>query len=81
MHIAPIQSPGCGLRIASIGTCLVGAGHLARLCLALPIQIGGYAVPLWISGIAFVALGALGCWFWKLSFAPSPPATPEPKAG
>lgn len=80
MNISPIQSPGCGLRIASLGTCFVGVAHLARVCLGVPIQIGSFAVPLWMSGVAFIALGALSCWFWKLSFAPALLEPPKPKA-
>ena len=40
--------------------------HAARLTWDWPAEIAGWAVPLWLSWIAFVATGALCAWAVKL---------------
>ena len=41
---------------------VVGLVHLLRAVEGWPAMIGGWAVPLWISGLAFVLSEALACW-------------------
>ncbi len=77
MNISPIQSPVCGLRVASIGTGLICLAHVARMFLRPSILIAGHALPMWISGGAIVVLAVLSWWFWKLSVSAQPPEPPK----
>lgn len=65
----PVNSPVCGLRVASAIAGLVSVAHLARLFLPFQIMIGSHSVPVWLSGVGFVVLGLLSLWLWKLSQA------------
>jgi hypothetical protein len=38
---------------------VIAVAHLARVVFRVPVVVGGYTVPLWPSGAAFVALTAL----------------------
>ena len=51
---------------------LVSLGQLTRAVLAVPAQIGSYAVPVWASFIAFAVTGALAVWAFRVSGAASP---------
>jgi hypothetical protein len=70
-----MNSPVCGLRLVSIFAGLGCLVHLVRLFVGFPIVINSVTVPVWFSGVAFVVLGLLSFWFWKLSLAVKP-ATP-----
>lgn len=37
-------------------------GHLARVCLGVPVVIGGWTVPLWMSWVGLFAPGILCVW-------------------
>jgi len=41
---------------------IVALGHAARLALALPVQIGTMALPVWISWLGLVVAGSLCLW-------------------
>ena len=41
--------------------------HLARLLARWPVVIGGWAAPLWVSGLGLVVAGALSVWAAQLS--------------
>lgn len=77
-----MNSPVCGLRVASIITGLLSLCHLVRLVRGFQVLIGSHPVPMWMSGAGFVVLGLLCFWFWKLSLSaqPAAPATPVPPA-
>lgn len=77
MNLAPINSPVCGLRAASILAGIVSVAHLLRLLIGFQVTVGGHAVPEWLSFLGFVVLGLLSFWLWKLSLPhqPSPPTT------
>jgi hypothetical protein len=70
-----MNSPVCGLRVASIIAGFGSVAHLVRFFLGFQVNIGGQTVPVWFSGPGFVVLGLLSFWFWKLSLA-AKPATP-----
>lgn len=38
---------------------IIGVLHLLRLILQWPAQIAGWTVPVWLSGVAVIATGAL----------------------
>ena len=39
--------------------------QLARLLLRWPVRVGGFDVPLWVSGIAVVVAGLLALWAFR----------------
>ena len=74
-----MNSPVCGLRVASVLFGLAALAHLARLFIHVQLVIGSHPVPLWMNGGGFVVLGLLAGWFWKLTL-PAKPAAPVPPA-
>ena len=56
-----------GLRVASILFGLISIAHLARLIMRPEVLVAGYLMPLWPSALAFVILGGLSFWLWKLA--------------
>ena len=56
-----------GLRLASIVFGLISIAHLIRLIIRLEVLVCGYRIPLWPSALAFLVLGGLSLWLWKLS--------------
>ncbi len=46
---------------------LISLLHLVRLHGHWPAVIGGWTVPLWISGLGFVLPGALSLWAFRLA--------------
>lgn len=55
-----------GLRVASIISGLMAVAQLARLIMRPEILFAGHLMPLWPSALAFVVLGGLSLWLWKL---------------
>ncbi|MGH9754908.1 MAG: hypothetical protein ACREA2_19190 [Blastocatellia bacterium] len=56
-----------GLRVASILFGLMAIAQLARLVTRPEVLVGGSTMPLWPSALAFITLGALSLWMWKLT--------------
>jgi hypothetical protein len=56
-----------GLRMASIVFGLMSVAQLARLIINPEVVVAGYRMPLWPSALAFVFLGGLSLWLWKLT--------------
>jgi hypothetical protein len=56
-----------GLRIASIIFGLMSLAQLLRLLIQPEVLVAGNQLPLWPSALAFVVLGGLSIWLWKLS--------------
>ena len=76
-----MNSPVCGLQVASVIAGLGSLVHLLRLLMKFQIMIGSHPVPMSASGVGFVVLGLLSFWLWKLSLAAkptTPAATPAP---
>ncbi len=44
---------------------IVAIAHLIRILLNLQVVIGGWNIPIWLSGWAVVLLGALSIWLFK----------------
>jgi hypothetical protein len=62
-----MNSPILGLRIASIIFGLMSLAQLLRLLIQPEVLVAGNQLPLWPSALAFVVLGGLSIWLWKLS--------------
>jgi hypothetical protein len=43
--------------------------QLTRLVLRWPVQVAGVAIPVWISGVAFLILGSLAIWAFRADAA------------
>jgi hypothetical protein len=44
---------------------LVAVAQLVRATLALPAQVGGVTIPVWLSFIAFAVTGSLAIWAFR----------------
>jgi hypothetical protein len=73
-----VNSPVCGLRVASILTGLGALAHFVRLVRPFQILIGSHPVPILANLVGFLVLGLLSFWFWKLSGTINPVATNPP---
>lgn len=56
-----------GLRVASILFGLISVAQLIRLLIRPEVLVAGYLMPLWPSALAFIILGGLSIWMWKLA--------------
>ena len=56
-------------RPASLGAAivfwLIALAQLLRVLLSVRVTAGSHDIPLWLSAVAFVVLGALGMWLWR----------------
>jgi hypothetical protein len=60
-----------GFRVASIVFGLMALGQLVRLAIRPEVLVAGHLMPLWPSALAFVILGGLSLWMWKLARTPT----------
>lgn len=67
-----MNSPKCGLRLASILFGLMSLGQLWRLIAQPEVLVSGSVMPVWPSALAFILLLALCLWLWRLSNKTSP---------
>ena len=51
--------------VAVIVFWLVAIAQLLRVLLRVRVAAGSHDIPLWLSAVAFVVLGALGMWLWR----------------
>lgn len=56
-----------GLRIASFMFGLLAIAQLIRLVIRPEVLVAGNPMPLWPSALAFVILGGLSLWMWRLA--------------
>ncbi len=56
-----------GLRVASVVFGLISIAQLTRLIIRPEVLVGGYLIPLWPSVLAFLILGGLSLWLWRLT--------------
>jgi hypothetical protein len=61
-----------GLRVASVVFGLMALAQLGRLVLRPEVLVAGHVLPLWPSVLAFIVLGGLSLWLWKLARTPIP---------
>ena len=74
-----MNSPTCGLRVASVVFGLMCLAQLLRIITRLDIVVGGHYIGRKFSAIAVIVTGALCIWLWILSSkaeSPKPDATP-----
>jgi len=62
-----MKSQSLGLRVASIVFGFISLAQLTRLIIRAEVLVAGYRLPLWPSALAFVILGGLSLWLWKLA--------------
>lgn len=51
--------------VAAIIFGIVALGHVVRIALALPVQIGATSVPMWVSWVGLIVAGALSVWGFR----------------
>ena len=56
-----------GLRVASVIFGLMSIAQLVRLLIRPEVLVAGHLMPLWPSALAFVILGGLSFWMWRLT--------------
>jgi hypothetical protein len=66
-----MNSQTTGLRVAGIVFGLMAIAQLVRLVIRPEVLVAGYSMPLWPSVVAFVILGGLSLWMWKLARTPT----------
>lgn len=62
-----MTSKTTGLRVASVIFGLMAIAQLARLLIRPEVLVAGQMMPLWPSVLAFIVLGCLSFWMWRLS--------------
>jgi len=51
--------------VAAILFWLIALAQLLRFLLRVRVTAGSHDLPLWLSAVAFVVLGAVGVWLWR----------------
>jgi hypothetical protein len=51
--------------VAAILFWLIALAQLLRVLLRVEVTAGGVVIPLWVSILAVIVLGALGIWLWR----------------
>ena len=46
---------------------ILALAQLTRTLLAWPVQVAGFDVPIWFSGVAFLITGSLAVWAFRSS--------------
>jgi len=64
-----MRSQIIGLRVAGTIFGIMSIVQLARLSTGFQIFVAGYEMPLWPNAVAFVIMGGLCIWMWKLSYS------------
>ena len=62
-----MNSQVLGLRVAGTAFGLIALLQLTRFIMQLEVTIAGHVVPLGFSAVAFIVLGGLSVWMWKLA--------------
>jgi hypothetical protein len=62
-----MSSQMTGLRVASVVFGLMAVAQLVRLVIRPEVVVAGHPLPLWPSVLAFIILGGLSLWLWKLA--------------
>ena len=66
-----MKSQITGLRVASVVFGLMAIAQLARILIRPEVLVAGHSMPLWPSVLAFIILGGLSFWLWKLTRTPT----------
>ena len=65
-----MNSQTMGLRVASVVFGLIAIAQVMRLLIRPEVLVSGHSLPLWPSVLAFIILGGLSVWMWKLARTP-----------
>jgi hypothetical protein len=57
--------------VASVVFGLMAIAQLARLVIRPEVIGAGHSMPLWTGVVAFIVLGGLSLWMWKLARTPT----------
>jgi membrane protein CcdC involved in cytochrome C biogenesis len=68
-HTAPLEARDMklGSKLAIALFALVAIGHLLRLIIGIPMTVGEWGVPQWISVFGVIAPGVIAYLLWKES--------------
>ena len=66
-----MKSQIIGLRVAGTVFGMMALAQLVRLVIRPEVLVAGHPMPLWPSALAFVILGGLSLWMWKLARTPA----------
>lgn len=58
-----------GLRVAGSLFGLMAIAQLTRTVIRLEVLVAGHPMPFWPSALAFIILGGLSLWMWRLARA------------
>jgi hypothetical protein len=53
---------------------ILALAQLTRTLLAWPVQVAGFVVPVWFSGVAFFIVGGLAIWAFRSAGRSATPA-------
>ena len=70
-----MNSPTCGLRVASVVFGLMCLGQLLRIILRFQLLVGHHYVHRWHSAVAVIITGLLCVWLWMLASKTDQPKT------
>jgi hypothetical protein len=59
-----------GLKVAAAIFGLMSLAQAARLVIRPDVLVAGQSMPLWPSALAFLILGGLSFWMWRLAHTP-----------
>lgn len=51
--------------VSGIFFSILALAQLARTLLGWPVQVAGFIVPVWFSGVAFLIAGSLAVWAFR----------------
>jgi hypothetical protein len=66
MRLAFSKDKNVGLATAAVLFALVALIHLYRVFTHLSVAVGGCEIPIAASVAAFIVLGALSVWLWRM---------------
>lgn len=58
--------------VSGIFFSILALAQLTRTLLGWPVQVAGFTVPAWFSGVAFLIVGGLALWAFRLAGRHSP---------
>ncbi len=62
-----MDSKVTGLRVAFVVFGLMAVAQLVRVVVRPEVFVAGHSLPLWPSVVAFIVLGGLSLWMWRLT--------------
>jgi len=51
--------------VSGIFFTILALAQLTRAVLGWPVQVDGFTVPIWVSGVAFLIAGSLAMWAFR----------------